>query len=258
MLAFLSIVNVLVLVRLFLIRNESPVPAIRVMSGAAIVCGSVAAVVQGASPWQTITAAAFAAAVVLAMLLTEQAEARKRLWYRVALLVLGLIVLAFAAESWGLMVRPTIVVAVEGVRAKLVVHHLIPQRAGIPVTAGILAVLLCLDESSMLVVAILHAFHVKVNETQGEPPFKGIGDTSDANRSALVGVVERLLILIFASHNAYNAIAFILTAKTFARNYESQGDPASKPSATFVLIGTLVSTLIAIIIAILLLPVFGG
>jgi hypothetical protein len=60
----------------------------------------------------------------------------------------------------------------------------------------------------------------------------------------LVGAIERLLVYIFASNAAFNAIAFVITVKGIVRYQEI----IKTHSAEYVLIGTLLSTLMAMLL----------
>ena len=58
-----------------------------------------------------------------------------------------------------------------------------------------------------------------------------------------IGLLERLLILLFLSINQYSAIGLVLTAKSIARYDEISKD---KDFAEYYLLGTLLSTFIVI------------
>lgn len=94
------------------------------------------------------------------------------------------------------------------------------------------AVLLNLREAGNLVAFILYAFKVNVP------------DSNAFHHSGMIGSVERLLVLIFTRFYQFNAVAFVLTAKTVVRFHETRDEQATE----YLLLGTLVSTLIAILI----------
>jgi len=72
-------------------------------------------------------------------------------------------------------------------------------------------------------------------------------DHKDDNKKAggLIGLLERLIILIFLSTNQYSAIGLVLTAKSIARYEKISSD---KEFAEYYLLGTLMSTLIVIVL----------
>lgn len=67
-------------------------------------------------------------------------------------------------------------------------------------------------------------------------------DTPPFNRGRIVGMIERVMLLAFVAMQAYDALAFLLTAKGLFRSKELD-DPAF---AEYFLVGTLTSSLIAI------------
>jgi hypothetical protein len=70
-------------------------------------------------------------------------------------------------------------------------------------------------------------------------------DEEDAKKSGgFIGLLERLIILVFLSINQYSAIGLVLTAKSIARYDEIAHD---RNFAEYYLLGTLLSTAIAII-----------
>ncbi len=68
-----------------------------------------------------------------------------------------------------------------------------------------------------------------------------------AGMGSKIGYVERLLIFIFVILNQYEAIGFLVAAKSILRFNESRDD---KKYAEYVLYGTLLSVLLAIVIGI--------
>jgi len=69
--------------------------------------------------------------------------------------------------------------------------------------------------------------------------FKGAGNT--------IGMIERAIIYIFACLGEFNAISFILAAKSIARF----NDLKDRKFAEYYLIGTLMSILFAIVVALI-------
>lgn len=65
-----------------------------------------------------------------------------------------------------------------------------------------------------------------------------------ANAGALIGILERLIILLFLSVGQYSAIGFVLTAKSIARYNKIADDPMF---SEYYLLGTLLSALLVIL-----------
>ncbi len=111
--------------------------------------------------------------------------------------------------------------------------------------ARVAALLLCTGEANGVLRLTLLTF--------GIHPKSNPADLRHYRQGGLIGVIERILVLIFAANNAYNAVGFILTAKGLVRF----GEMAAKEDAEYILVGTLVSTSLAIGVA-LLLPHLAG
>jgi hypothetical protein len=69
-----------------------------------------------------------------------------------------------------------------------------------------------------------------------------------ANASAWIGIVERILILIFILLEQYQAIGFLVAAKSIFRFSEIQKE--GNPKAEYFLLGTLASFLVAVVVGI--------
>jgi hypothetical protein len=81
------------------------------------------------------------------------------------------------------------------------------------------------------------------NGQGGAPAKLGIEKrVPEYNRGRIVGIIERLMLMTFVAVQAYNALAFLLTAKGLFRSKELD-DPAF---AEYFLVGTLTSSMIAI------------
>ena len=68
-------------------------------------------------------------------------------------------------------------------------------------------------------------------------------DTAGYNHGRIIGTIERLMLLAFVAMKAYDALAFLLTAKGLFRAKELDKSPAF---AEYFLVGTLASSMIAI------------
>lgn len=102
----------------------------------------------------------------------------------------------------------------------------------------ILAMALVLKPANVLVLLVLKACKVKVAEE----------DHGNFHSGALIGNIERVLILLFVILSQYEAIGFLLTAKSILRF--SQAHSESEKSE-YVLAGSLVSLAIAFFIGII-------
>lgn len=72
-----------------------------------------------------------------------------------------------------------------------------------------------------------------------------ISDAEDKNTGGFIGLLERIIILIFLSIKQYSAIGLVLTAKSIARYNKIAED---KTFAEYYLLGTLLSTLSVIVV----------
>ena len=77
-----------------------------------------------------------------------------------------------------------------------------------------------------------------------EPPIKREENMGVSNAGALIGIFERLIILLMLYAGQFTAIGFVLTAKSVARYNKISEDPQF---AEYYLLGTLLSSLIIII-----------
>ena len=112
-----------------------------------------------------------------------------------------------------------------------------------------LSLLLCTGEVNGIVLLALKWLQVG-------PP-EGTEDLGHYKHGALIGTFERTLVLIFAANNQFNAVGFILTAKSLVRFHDIALKDGGSRGAEYVLVGTLLSTLLAIGVA-LLLPHLAG
>lgn len=95
----------------------------------------------------------------------------------------------------------------------------------------LVVLLLILQPSSITIRKVLDHFDPKLS------------DEGVANAGALIGIFERLLILLMLYANQYAAIGFVLTAKSIARYNKIAEDPKF---AEYYLLGTLLSSLLVI------------
>lgn len=94
--------------------------------------------------------------------------------------------------------------------------------------------------SNILVRLILKACEVKVFNNNDHGNFRS---------GALIGAMERSLILVFVILNQYEAIGFLIAAKSILRFSPDKGKPEDEKSE-YVLAGTLVSLAVALCLGI--------
>lgn len=105
--------------------------------------------------------------------------------------------------------------------------------------ALVLGALICVKPSNIFIKEIIKAANIKVSK-------ESEAKTEDLpNAGKLIGIVERLLSLVFVLLGQYEAVGFILAAKSILRFAE--GD---KAKSEYVLIGTLLSFSIAVFIGV--------
>lgn len=79
---------------------------------------------------------------------------------------------------------------------------------------------------------------------QYQPTTADVEDVGHPGAGSLIGILERLIILVMLSQNQYSAIGFVLTAKSIARYNKITEDPQF---SEYFLLGTLLSMLLVII-----------
>ena len=105
--------------------------------------------------------------------------------------------------------------------------------------------LLALKPANILILLILETCKVNINPTKND-------EHGNFHSGELIGWLERGLILLFVILSQYEAIGFLVAAKSILRfNEASKGDEKSE----YVLTGTLLSLAIALCLGILILKV---
>lgn len=103
-----------------------------------------------------------------------------------------------------------------------------------PRTIGVVAAaLICWKPANIFIKLMLKRYRVSTPDQNGESPF---------NAGALIGTIERWLILIFVLLHHYEALGLLIAAKSIIRFSESQ-----KNQSEYVLAGTLMSIIIAVL-----------
>jgi len=181
---------------------------------------------EGLFLWAPLPLAALA--VALENLLRRRPTAA--LWSRLLVLVLGLAALSYATRAGAALVRPEMGEAGRFIAARFAAGEVVLHFREAALWARLLGLLACVSEAGTLVQVCMAVLRVPA-------PLNG-----RFRSSAVIGSVERLLVLVFVFHGAFGAIAFILTAKGVVRFHELTAEGA----AEYVLVGTLFSTLSAI------------
>lgn len=125
------------------------------------------------------------------------------------------------------------------------------NRYGLRIAIGIgemktmVGLLLALKPANILILLILETCKVNINPTKND-------EHGNFHSGELIGWLERGLILVFVIMSQYEAIGFLIAAKSILRFSEaSKGDEKSE----YVLTGTLLSLAIALCLGILVLKI---
>jgi hypothetical protein len=103
---------------------------------------------------------------------------------------------------------------------------------------------------AILLVTQVSAIVIKVIITQWNPESKNKNDDSLAKAGRYIGVLERLFVFIFVVTNHWEAIGFLLAAKSVFR-FGDLTSAKDRKLTEYILIGTLLSFGLAIVIGIL-------
>ncbi len=101
------------------------------------------------------------------------------------------------------------------------------------ILSWILILLIIIQPFSITLKKVLYRYKPSINEEDGGIP----------NAGAVIGMLERCIILLMLSVNQYAAIGFVLTAKSIARYNKIVEDPKF---SEYYLLGTLLSTMLVI------------
>lgn len=103
------------------------------------------------------------------------------------------------------------------------------------ILSWILAIAITMRPVSITINKILHQY---------QPTTADAEDVGHPGAGSLIGILERLIILVMLSQNQYGAIGFVLTAKSIARYNKITENPQF---SEYFLLGTLLSMLLVII-----------
>ncbi len=119
--------------------------------------------------------------------------------------------------------------------------------------ALLLAFLVCIKPSNIIIKEIIKVAGITVTKTNNEQEGCEEENTEELpNAGKLIGIVERLLSLVFVLLGQYEAVGFIIAAKSILRFAE--GD---KAKSEYVLIGTLLSFSMAIFVGVTIKLYYG-
>jgi hypothetical protein len=111
----------------------------------------------------------------------------------------------------------------------------------------LLGFLLVLEESNLVIRYCLGVARIAVPRRDQVPDDRFVIGPGTYNAGRMIGILERILILIFVIVGEYTAIAFIIAAKGFARFK----DLDKREFAEYVLVGTLLSSVVAVLVGLL-------
>ena len=97
---------------------------------------------------------------------------------------------------------------------------------------GALVFIICAKPSNVFIKKVLMAYSIDNQDTEEKSPFKAGG---------LIGTIERWLILVFIMLEQYEAVGFLLAAKSIIRFKDTETNKTE-----YVLAGTLISVAIAV------------
>ena len=239
MLPFLYTAVVYVVGRMLWYSDDRPRPWTVLAAIGALQSILIAAAVRAPLVWY-IAVAGLQVTLALAAAATESmvhVRESARLASRLCGLVIGAVALGYAAGQGGVVIRPAWSHVAAAVASRLAFGSVLASVSWPPFWSRTLGAALCLSEGGTVVRLSMVLLEV-------QPPAPG----NNFQRSGLIGSVERLLVLVFVLNGAFNAVAFILTAKSVVRFHDIV---STKDAAEYVLIGTLLSTLTAIGIGLL-------
>lgn len=114
--------------------------------------------------------------------------------------------------------------------------HFVPDGRETFFPAVACALILCTKPANILIKSILKWYEIEVPSSEK----KKANDLNNAG--ALIGSVERIIILFLMLLGQYEAVGFVIAAKSLMRFKDSEG-----ARAEYVLVGTLLSLLVAMI-----------
>lgn len=123
----------------------------------------------------------------------------------------------------------------------LIAAHIFRNNLTASVEYIILCAIICTKPASVLVKHVLNALSCKINLSRGE---ECDSEEAKGNAGAVIGVLERLIMLVLGIMNLYSAIGLVFTAKSLARFKKFE----ERDFAEKYLVGTLLSMFIVILL----------
>lgn len=258
MIVWLIAMNVVALSRLFTFRSDKPAGGVRIAVAAVVQMACLAFFVRCDAPGGLLLVLTLGAGLV--PLLSEWSTWHVH-WRTFVIVAYGTVIAFPLCDGRPQLSAERVGAVAEFLRASLFVRFGDALNAEYTLAMG-LGLLLCLEEANMLLRVVLKTLDVSPPAKPAPPPDlgpKALGprlvalvpaapppaappDAGTYLRGGLVGSIERLLIFVFVMHESYNAISFVIAAKTIARFNEM----TKNASTEYILIGTLLSTLVAI------------
>jgi len=247
MISFLYAAVVYVVGRMFWYSDDRPKQARELAAIGLVQWIALVVAIRATLSW---TIEALAAIIVLAFTAASveralQSRDNLRWLSRLCVLLAGLIAFGYLACHGDAEVRPGFHQASTWIASQVAFGSLLTKVNWPILWSRTLGMALCWFEGGTVVRLSMALMNV-------QPP-KAADAENKFHNSALIGAVERALVVVFVFNGAFNAVAFILTAKSVVRFHDIV---STKDAAEYVLIGTLLSTLTAIGIG-LLVPQFA-
>lgn len=107
----------------------------------------------------------------------------------------------------------------------------------------LIAILICWKPASIFVALIFKEIPITIEQADSQGTFSSLAEHETVKIGALIGILEREIILLLGLLGQYGAIGFVLTAKSLARYKQLE----NKAFAEKYLVGTLLSAFIAFV-----------
>lgn len=155
---------------------------------------------------------------------------------RLLTLLMQIVVLSILASPLLSVTLNTLPVYISGFINEVILLHADGGIDWIHLQVLVFGFLLVINESNILLRYLLDLFRLKPISKKGTDT-----DEKEYSTGRLIGILERIFVVIFVLLGQFTAIGFILAAKGVARFQDFK----SRTFAEYVLIGTLLSTLFA-------------
>jgi hypothetical protein len=240
----LYLVNVILLTRLPLLFWDKPVK--NRDAGAAWMVQAASLLAREPSLHVVLLGLGFGVANVVWRLGERQFPERLNIVRLLGLAVFLVLVGFFGSPSSGLSFRPTLPTILAQVSRHFALADPLERFQWKAVHSCGLGVLLCLNESNLLVRAVIEALDLRPKAKPATDRFGTVVEV-EYRRGRVVGVLERLMIFFFVLEQQFGALGFVIAAKTMCR-FKNLDD---RDFAEYFLVGTLLSVIGAATLALL-------